>query len=192
LSVARVLFVCTGNLCRSPAAALFLRRQLGEMGTTSVTVSSAGTLEAEVGPPPLLVEEGYRFGIDLGDHVARKVDPGMIEEADLVVGVAREHVREVVLAVPESFPRSFTLREIARRGLDVGSRASTEDLASWLARLCEGRQRPDLVGSSPVDDIADPMGGTAADYRQMLTEVSALTLTLRQLAWAEPETPLLD
>jgi protein-tyrosine phosphatase len=192
LRVAQVLFVCTGNLCRSPSAALFLHRQLGEVGTAGVTVSSAGTLETEAGPPPLLVEEGYRFGIDLGSHVARKVDPAMIEEADLVVGVAREHVREVVVAVPSSWPSCFTLREIARRGLQAGPRGATEDLESWLARLHEGRQRRELVGDSPIDDIADPMGGTSADYRQMLHEVSALTLTLRELAWPIPETPLLD
>lgn len=192
LPVARVLFVCTGNLCRSPSAALFLQRQLAEAGTEGVTVSSAGTLEAEVGPPPLLVEECYRFGIDLGSHVARSIDPAMIEEADLVVGAAREHVREVVVAVPSSFPTCFTLREIARRGLDAGPRGASEALGSWLARLHEGRQRREMVGDSPLDDIADPMGGMSADYREMLHEVSALTLTLRKLAWPTCETPLLD
>jgi protein-tyrosine phosphatase len=190
--VAQVLFVCTGNLCRSPSAALLLRRQLGEVGAATVSVSSAGTLEAEVGPPSLLVEEGGRFGIDLGSHVARLVDPAMIEEADLVIGLAREHVREVVVAAPDSFPKSFTLREIARRGQEVGPRGETEDLQAWLARLMAGRQRRDLMGDSPSDDIADPMGGTSADYRQMLDEVSALTLTLRELAWPSRATPLLD
>ncbi len=190
--VAHVLFVCTGNLCRSPSAALLLRRQLGAHETAGVTVSSAGTLEVEAGPPELLVEEGDRFGLDLGSHVARKLAAAMIEEADLVVGLAREHVREVVLAVPPSFQKSFSLREIVRRGLEVGPRAETEDLARWLARLHEGRQRPDLVGDSPSDDIADPMGGTSADYRQMLNEVSALTSTLQGLAWPTPDRPLFD
>ena len=192
LPVARVLFVCTGNLCRSPSAALLLHHQLRESGTAGVIASSAGTLEADVSPPPLLVEEGHRFGIDLASHVPRIVDSAMIKEADLVVGVAREHLREVVLAVPDSFPRTFTLREIARRGLDAGPRGPMEDLPSWLARLHEGTQRRDLVGDSPIDDIADPMGGTSADYREMLSEVSALTLTLRQLAWPDAEAPLLD
>jgi protein-tyrosine phosphatase len=192
LWVARVLFVCTGNLCRSPSAALLLRHQLGEALAAGVTVLSAGTLEAEVGPPALLVEEGDRLGIALESHVPRLVDPRMIEDSDLVVGLTREHVREVVVAVPASFPKTFTLREIARRGLAVGPRGSTEDLAGWLAKLHAGRQRADLLGDSPTDDIADPMGGTAADYRQMLNEVSELTLTLRGLVWPIPETPLLD
>ncbi len=188
--MAQVLFVCTGNVCRSPSAALLLHRQLGQSRTARVAVSSAGTLGAELSPPALLVEEGLRFGIDLGPHVARRVDPAMIEEADLVVGLAREHLREVVLAVPSSFHTSFTLREIARRGLEVGPRGATEALEAWLDRLHEGRQRPDLVGDSPFDDVADPMGGTSDDYRQMLVEVSGLIRTLRDLAW--PDTDELD
>ncbi len=157
-----------------------------------MTVSSAGTLDVEVGPPAPLVEEGYRFGIDLASHVARKIDPSMIEEADLVVGLAREHVREVVLSVPPSFHSSFTLRGIVRRGLEVGPRGEEETLAGWLDRLHEGRQRPDLVGDSPVDDIADPMGGTWDDYRQMLEEVAGLIRTLRSIAWPSSEKPASD
>ena len=178
-----VLFVCTGNLCRSPSAALLLRQQLGDAGRAEVTVLSAGTVGADVGPPRPLVQEGRAFGIDLGAHVARTVDPGMIQAADLVVGLTREHVRETVVAVPSSFPRTFTLREIVRRGLDKGARGAAEDLGAWLARLHDGRLRADQMGESPDDDVMDPMGGTPDDYRRMLIEVSALTQTLRDLAW---------
>ena len=178
-----VLFVCTGNLCRSPSAALLLRQQLGDAGGAEVTVHSAGTVGADVGPPRPLVEEGRTFGIDLAAHVPRTVDPAMIQAADLVVGLTREHVRETVVAVPSSFPRTFTLREIIRRGLHTGARGAAEDLGAWLARLHDGRLRADLMGESPDDDVIDPMGGTPDDYRRMLTEVAALTRTLRNLAW---------
>jgi protein-tyrosine phosphatase len=181
--MAEVLFVCTGNRCRSPSAALLLGQQLSDAGREGVTVRSAGTVGADVGPPRLLVQEGRAFGVDLGAHVTRAVDPGMIESADLVVGLTREHVRQTVLAVPPSFPRTFTLREIVRRGLHTGPRGAAEDLGAWLARLHDGRLRADLMSESPDDDVMDPMGGTPDDYRRMLTEVSALTQTLRDLAW---------
>jgi protein-tyrosine phosphatase len=181
--MADVLFVCTGNLCRSPAAALLLLRQLGDAGRAEVTVHSAGTVGADVGPPRPLVEEGHAFGIDLAAHVPRTVDPGMIQGADLVVGLTREHVRETVVLVPPSFPRTFTLREIIRRGLHMGPRDPGEDLGTWLTRLHDGRLRTDLMGQSPDDDVIDPMGGTPDDYRRMLTEVAALTRDLRNLAW---------
>jgi protein-tyrosine phosphatase len=178
-----VLFVCTGNLCRSPSAALLLRQQLRDAGGAEVTVHSAGTVGADVGPPRPLVEEGRAFGIDLAAHVPRTVDPAMIQAADLVVGLTREHVRETVVAVPSSFPRTFTLREVIRRGRHMGARGAAEDLGAWLARLHDGRLRTDLMGESPDDDVMDPMGGTPDDYRRMLTEVAALTRTLRNLAW---------
>ena len=86
--MAEVLFVCTGNLCRSPSAALLLRQQLGDTGGAEVEVHSAGTVEADsFGSPRALVQEGRAFGIDLGAHVPRMVEPGMIEAADLVVGL---------------------------------------------------------------------------------------------------------
>ena len=144
---------------------------------------SAGTMETDVGPPRPLVEEGRAFGIDLAAHVPRSVDPDMIEAADLVVGLTRQHLRQTVVAVRTSLPRTFTLREIVRRGLQTGPRSATEDLGTWLARVHDGRTRADLMGESPDDDVIDPMGGTADDYRRMLTDVAALTRTLRDLAW---------
>lgn len=178
-----VLFVCTGNACRSPSAALLLRQQLGEAGGAEVTVHSAGTVAADVGPPRPLVEDGRTFGIDLAAHVPRRVDASMIQTADLVVGLSREHVRATVVAVPASFPRTFTLREIVRRGLRTGARGAAEDLGAWLVRLHDGRLPADLMGESPDDDVMDPMGGTPDDYRRMLTEVATLTRSLCNLAW---------
>lgn len=186
--MADVLFVCTGNLCRSPSAALFLRQQLGNAGS-EVTVHSAGTMEVDLGAPRALVLEGRAFGIDLADHVPRIVEPEMIRFADLVVGLAREHLRETVVAVPTSFPKTFTLREIVRRGLDAGPRGTAEGLGAWLARVHDGRLRADLIGESPDDDVIDPMGGTREDYRRMLTDVAALTGTLRSLAWPVAKLP---
>ena len=61
--------------------------------------------------------------------------------------------------------------------------SKTEDLDAWLTRLHDGRRRNDLAGERPDDDVMDPMGGTRQDYRQMLTDVSGLTETLRNLAW---------
>ncbi len=187
--MADVLFVCTGNLCRSSSAALLLRQQLGDAGGAEVTVHSAGTVGADFGPPHPLVQEGRAFGIDLAAHVPRTVDPGMIQAADLVVGMTREHLRETVVAFPPSFPRTFTLREIVRRGLDIGPRGADEDLGAWLARLHDGRLRADLMGESPDDDVLDPMGGKPDDYRRMLTEVAELTQTLRNLAWPSAKLP---
>ena len=182
-----VLFLCTGNLCRSPSAELFLKQQLARAGTTDVTVHSAGTMGASFGPPEPLIDEGRGFGVDLSGHVPRQVDPDMTGAADLLVGMSREHVREVVLADPPLFGITFTLREIVRRGTETGHRKAGEALGEWLARLHAGRRHADLIGDSPDDDIVDPMGGAPEDYRLMLMDVRSLTQSLRNLAWPTSE-----
>jgi protein-tyrosine phosphatase len=183
--VSNVLFVCTGNLCRSPSAELLLRQQLAESGTIGVTVHSAGVSGASFGPPGKLVREAQKFGLTLGDHVPRKLDTDMLTGADLIIGMAREHLREIVLAAPDSFSRTFTLREIVRRGGDKGQRLEGEPLGEWLDRLHDGRRHLDLVGNSRQDDTPDPMGGSSDDYRRMLEDVSSLTQSLSRLAWPQ-------
>jgi protein-tyrosine phosphatase len=181
--VSDVLFVCTGNLCRSPSAALLLGQQLAQSGTTGITVHSAGVSGTSMDPPESLVREARPFGLDISDHVPRRFDRGLLGRADLIVGMARQHVREIVLASPDSFSRTFTLREIVRRGQAKGQRGDGQSLQEWLATLHEGRRHSDFVGDSREDDITDPMGGPSAGYRRMLTDVSTLTQSLCQLAW---------
>jgi protein-tyrosine phosphatase len=181
------LFVCTGNVCRSPSAALLLAEALREAGRgDEVTVHSAGVVSADVGVPEALLDQAPAYGIDLSHHVPRRLEPAWVDDADLVVGMAREHVREVMLLDRAWLARTFTLRELVRRGRRCGPRPSGEDLGEWLGRVGEGRTAADVVGRSAIDDIEDPMGGTADDYRTMLDDVSALVRELRELAWPDP------
>jgi hypothetical protein len=82
-----------------------------------------------------------------------------LQRADLVLGMERAHVRHAVLLEPEAWPRTFTLKELVRRGEELGSRPPVESPGAWLARAHEGRDRPDMLGDSLLDDVADPYGG---------------------------------
>ena len=178
-----MLFVCTGNLCRSPSAAQLLAARLAEMGPPEVTVESAGTLGASVSVPAELEEEGAAYGLDFSMHQSRRMDPELTGHADLIIGMERSHVREIVLADPPSFARTFTLRELVRRGGLHGPRRRDQPLAGWREQIGEGRRHVDLLGSSPLDDIPDPMGGTSRDYRAMLAELDTATRTIHLLIW---------
>jgi protein-tyrosine phosphatase len=181
--VATVLFVCTGNLCRSPVAAGFLSRRLVNDGRPGVDVTSAGTMQT-VGPPPArLLAEGAAYGLELEHHSPRQMSPADIIGADLVLGMTRDHVRQVVLTDQTSFGRTFTLRDFVRRAEHVGPRPAAVPIDVWLSRVHQGRRHLDVVGESPGDDVADPMGGSAQGYRTMLDEVSSLTDALYTLMW---------
>jgi protein-tyrosine phosphatase len=120
-------------------------------------------------------------GIDTSAHRSRKLRPDLVAGADIVIGMACEHVREAVVLAPDTWGRAFTLKEIVRLGEERGGRAPGESVEQWLARLHEGRRRSDLFGQSEADDVADPIGGPRRSYRRTADELDDLTARLAQL-----------
>jgi protein-tyrosine phosphatase len=139
-------------------AEALLRSALAQRGVAA-DVSSAGLFRDGVPASPGAVRTMARRGLDLDVHRSRTVTPEVLRSADLVVGMARLHVREAVVAVPEVWPRTFTLKELVRRAAAVGPRAPGQSFAGWLATVHEGRSRADLIGDAAADDVADPVGG---------------------------------
>lgn len=128
-----ILAVCSGNICRSPMAEQLLRAGLA--GIDGITVGSAGTI-ALVGErmPHEAQTLSTRFGApDAADHLSRQLDEQLIRDADLVLGMAREHRRAVVERVPAVTRRTFTLREFGRLAASVTD-ADLDDSASPLGR----------------------------------------------------------
>ena len=177
-----VLFVCSGNICRSPTAAALLTARLAGR-VDGVTVASVGTLDLDQPSPDEVVAAAAELGADVSAHHSRRFSPDDLAAADLIIGMAREHVREVVLAQPSIFPRTFTLPELVRRGHAVGRRGRLESLADWLARVHEGRRHADLLGKSDEDDVPDPMGGSPSEYRASAKQIAGLVDELVALAW---------
>ena len=96
-----VLFICSGNVCRSPLGAAMLESDLRQEGISGVTVSSAGTLDMESRPASrYALEVGHDHGLDLSDHISRMVDENMLGEADIVVAVTPAHAEYLVELCP--------------------------------------------------------------------------------------------
>jgi len=97
----KVLFVCTGNICRSPTAEGVLRSLSKQQGV-SLHVESRGTHDYHVGEPPdeRAQHHAKRRGYDLSQQRARRVSTGDFEAFDLIVAMDRGHLRLLQRACP--------------------------------------------------------------------------------------------
>jgi protein-tyrosine phosphatase len=179
----RILFVCTGNVCRSPFAEVLTRGLLAAAGFPA-EVSSAGT-DAPVGLPlhPDTRRALAEWGLDgaAADACrARLLEPGMVAAADLVLGATVEHRAAIVRAAPKGLRHTFALREFARLAAAVDPSAlPTEPAARGRALVtaakAERGARPVPVGA---DDIADPIGRPAAAHLATATAIAGAVTTI--------------
>ncbi|MBM3316605.1 MAG: ribose 5-phosphate isomerase B [Candidatus Eisenbacteria bacterium] len=142
MSAFRVLFVCTGNTCRSPLAEGLLRHMLaqaGGEGGRAIEVSSAGVAasEGERATASSLAVAAER-GLDLGGHRARRLTPDLLAGQDLVLALSAEHCRAALGLDPEARGRVFTLTEYAG---GVGRRGIPDPLGSDLETYRSVRDR---------------------------------------------------
>jgi protein-tyrosine phosphatase len=160
-----------------------IARRLAREGVNAI-VRSGGVSAYEGAPPlPEVVTVMREFGIDVSNHASRPVTQELVKGADLVVGLAREHVRETVVLEPDSYGRSFTLKELARRSRSVGPRPSGDELGPWLASLAAERELDELLGASLEDDVEDPVGLPVAAVRRTASELADLTDEIVSSVW---------
>jgi protein-tyrosine phosphatase len=177
-----ILLLCTANLCRSVMAQAMLGTRLAARAAPA-SVASAGLLDGGQRPPSEVISVMAARGFDVAGHRGRRVTAGDLAAADLVLGLAREHVRHAAVLLPGCWSRAFTLRELLRRGPQAGIRAPDEALSDWLARAAVNRSRRDLLGSNPGDDVPDPHGGPLAGYQATASLLDGLTRDLMALCW---------
>ncbi len=99
----RVLFVCLGNICRSPTAEGVLRHMMiEEAPELKVEIDSAGTADYHVGDPPdpRTQRAALRRGIDLRGLRARRVVPGDFSKFDLILAMDRQNLRDLASLRP--------------------------------------------------------------------------------------------
>jgi protein-tyrosine phosphatase len=102
----RVIFVCWGNICRSPIAERVAERKADEAGLTGVSFTSAGTSSEELGEPmdPRAAAVLRRHGYRSEDHVAHQITADELAEADLVIAMEDIHVGKLHRLDPDAEP----------------------------------------------------------------------------------------
>jgi protein-tyrosine phosphatase len=168
-----LLFVCTGNICRSPMAELLAATALAaRLGAEAlrVEVSSAGTWGHEGSPmEPFAYDTLTRLGVEANASAAfraRELTEEMVEAADLVLVASREHRAAVATLVPRAAGRTFTLREFQRLSAGVDATPLPHDVVErGRALVTATAARRGLVAVGPDgDDLSDPYGAPARAF----------------------------
>ena len=111
----KIMFICTGNICRSAMAEAMLKKMLKDKNIENIEVCSSG-IYADTGDIPTenaieVVQENYN--IDLSHHRATNIKESQIEKMDLILCATLSHKMAVVQFYPELKDKVFTMKEYA-------------------------------------------------------------------------------
>lgn len=159
-----LLFVCTGNICRSPTAERLAAAYGAQRKIANFSTSSAG-LRAVVGSPvhhsAALVLE--RLGGQASAFAARQLSPNIASAADLILTMTRDQRDAVLERSPHLLRRTFTLSEAARLAAEPG--------VNDLDRLAEIRTQ---LPPQQLLDIADPIGRGPEVFEAVGVQIAGL------------------
>lgn len=140
--IKNIMFICTGNICRSAMAEGLLKKMLKDKGITNVEVCSAG-IYAETGSyaSDEAIEVMKDYDVDLIPHRATNIRESNIKNMDLILCATMSHKMNIKVAYPELASKIYTIKEYA-------------------------------YGEDTLDkDISDPWGYSEVVYRKCAKEI---------------------
>lgn len=110
----QILFVCTGNLCRSPMAEGLLKQKLTGDLKKKLRIVSAGTYALEGFPATLRGQTmAARFKVDLSQHRSQPLTPWLLGHSDLILVMEQEHLNHIRSLDPQAAQRTYLMKEFA-------------------------------------------------------------------------------
>jgi protein-tyrosine-phosphatase len=186
----RILFVCTGNTCRSPMAEGLFRQMAREAGVP-LEVKSAG-----VAAIPGMSISRHAEAVLRDQHIHDPITSSSLDEtltdwADVILTLTQSHKQQVIYRFPSAASKTFVLKEYAAGELGENNLKELDALlAEGALRAALGQKLDDkdnrriaeLRRQMPIYDISDPYGGSREDYEQTAREIrEALEKVLARL-----------
>jgi protein-tyrosine phosphatase len=176
--IAEIHVVCTGNIARSPFAALLLedeaRRRLDDDAPVLVTSSGIHGLDGRGAVREMVLEAEDR-GLDLNGHIAAAAESVTIRSADLILGMTERHREAIVRLAPVAEPRTFTLKELARllEHVEIPEVDHPRERVREVARAASAA-RSRVPAPRRPENVADPYGAARDVYRECAAEIEDL------------------
>lgn len=169
--------ICTGNICRSPLAALLLQTRLAGRDVRVASAGTRGLADHAMTPEAqqLALDRGVAAS-DAAAHRARFLTEQHLSSADLVLAMAREHRRAVAELVPSRTRVAFTVREFGRLASSLPDRALRDAVDAAADQDAAGRLRAAVAAvagqrglvlppADPADDdVVDPYQRSWSTY----------------------------
>lgn len=158
-----VLFVCTGNLCRSPLAERLATLYSSQWSIDDFAATSAGT-RASIGQPmnPTAAAILHKLGGDSSNFAARRLNRKIALDADLIITMERVHRDTVLELAPRLLRKTFTLSEVHELYVQFGAKRVNE--------LADARP---LLAAKDAPDIPDPIGMSVTQHEAVGSQIAA-------------------
>jgi protein-tyrosine-phosphatase len=114
---ANILFVCIGNICRSPFAQVLFTKLVRQEGHKGFHAESAGLLALPGNSATFLAQKvAVEHGVDLAGHKAKRLSQKLVDWSELILVMEKSHKDELLADFPEAADKTFLMRRFARFG----------------------------------------------------------------------------
>ncbi len=169
--IKKILFVCTGNTCRSPMAEGILKHLLDKKGAgDNFVVSSAGLMTAEGLPPSeFAVEVLKERGIDISSHRSKQITQDMIKDNDLILGMTLDHKQQ--LRFFYNALNSYMYGELVSKEAYDLSKELEEKAKELKMPYNPSDEISSLIDRLRIYEVNDPFGKDKSAYQEVAEQL---------------------
>ena len=135
--ISNILFVCIGNICRSPFAQWLFTKLMHREGYKTFHAESAGLLALPGNSATFLAQKvADEHGVDLSGHRAKRISQELVDWSELILVMEKSHKNDLLADFPEAADKTFLIRRFARFGSQKRGIADPYGLQYEAYRFC--------------------------------------------------------